>query len=212
VPTDHRHDQQPVNANSHSNHRHHAHSPHRHQSSLPPESERLSPSLPEKPPTSSRPPLRPPSLHPPPSVQAQNPVSTVTTIKIASAVPNKEISYPAPPIQVQNPTSAVPHKEIVSPSPAYYSPSAVANHPSPSGLVQPHRSAIRVPNPNSFEKAPIIETNYIPKPYDDNSIQSYGPGTLSVARRTSSNPGASGHRWYDHNYDKRVKPLTAYDE
>ena len=38
-------------------------------------------------------------------------------------------------------------------------------------------------------------------------MQSYGPDKLSVVRRSGLHPSAPGNRWYDHDYDKRVKPL-----
>jgi hypothetical protein len=60
---------------------------------------------------------------------------------------------------------------------------------------------------NRFEKAPIMQLNYVAKPFDNTSIHTYGPGNITVLRRTSSQSVPNGNRWYDHDYRKNVQPL-----
>jgi len=65
---------------------------------------------------------------------------------------------------------------------------------------------------DGYEKVPIIKTNYVAKSADSHSINNYEPGTISIVKRSSLRSAAPGNRWYDHDYNKRIKPLTVNDD
>ncbi|CAF0929180.1 unnamed protein product [Rotaria sordida] len=60
---------------------------------------------------------------------------------------------------------------------------------------------------SSFEKAPMVQLNYVVKPSEKNSKHIYELDNMTVMRRTSSQVMPYGSRWYDNDYNKNVKPL-----
>ena len=103
---------------------------------------------------------------------------------------------------------------VVTPKPP--SPVLIEKSP-PVVVVQPRQTpqptappSVLVPS-NNFEKAPPMKINYIPKSPDTHSIHNYTSGPLTVVQRSSSVNVKPGNRWYDYDYDKRVKPLVVDD-
>lgn len=65
---------------------------------------------------------------------------------------------------------------------------------------------MNVPPPaNAFEKAPMVQLNYVVKSFDNKSSHTYGLETITVMRRTSSQAVQLGNRWYDYNYHTNPK-------
>ncbi len=142
-----------------------------------------------------------------PSFQAQKPVSSVVTYKLTSPFANEELKSPSP-LPVRQLPSVIAKKSATTILPEKPSNPVIVNqHQSPRPKSIPSFFATS----NNFEKAPVIEINYIPKSPSSHSIHKYGPGTMSIVRRSASQFITPGNRWYDHDYDKRIKPLTIND-
>ena len=62
-----------------------------------------------------------------------------------------------------------------------------------------------------FERVPFIEINRVAKSVDNNAIYNYGPGPISIVKHSALRQGTAGNRWYDHDYDKRVKSIVVND-
>ncbi len=61
---------------------------------------------------------------------------------------------------------------------------------------------------SGFEKAPMIQLNYVVKSSDNESINTYGPSNITVMRRTSSKFGPYANKWYENDNNKNAKPLA----
>jgi hypothetical protein len=147
-----------------------------------------------------------PSLQPRSSVSVQKQVPTVISYKIRSPLVNEQLLSPTPPLP--RPPTVVRQKPFV--------PVMIEKPTSPIAVTQYSSSPILLKSTSpplsttadSFEKAPMMEMHYVAKSTDDNSVPTYGPGKMTIVRRTASQSITPGNRWYDHAFDKRVKPLV----
>lgn len=53
---------------------------------------------------------------------------------------------------------------------------------------------------HSFDQAPKVNINYVVKPNERNSKHTYDFGSITVARRVTSQGGTRGGKWYDNEY------------
>ena len=58
-------------------------------------------------------------------------------------------------------------------------------------------SAPQTTNIGGFERAPMMQLNYIAKPTDNKSIHNYGSGNITILHRTSLQSVPYGNKWYD---------------
>jgi hypothetical protein len=121
-------------------------------------------------------------------------------------VPNKE--FIASPSSVRHSSSMIV-KNTSSPTLTEnpLSPVVVKQHQTPQRRMSNATQPSFLIQPNSFEKAPAIGTNYIAKPPDNHPLHSYASGPLTIVQRSPLRHITPGNRWYDHDYDKRVKLL-----
>jgi hypothetical protein len=120
------------------------------------------------------------------------------------SIVNKELSSPA--IPLKKPVALVPTIEhsfsVLSPKPR----SSVLEEQQPLHDIPLSNTTNRV-TASSLEKAPMIQLNYVVRSSDNKSIPTYGPGNITVIRRTSSQTVSHGTRWYDYDYNKNTQPL-----
>ena len=121
------------------------------------------------------------------SVLGPKPSSSVP--KLVTPVPTTDQSFS---VLGQNPSSPALLKERVSPS-LYRS-------------TLPHTTNIIVPA-SSFDRAPMVQLNYVAKSSDNKSMHTYGSSKITVMNRTSLGSTSYGQRWYDYDYDQNAKPL-----
>ncbi|CAF1116775.1 unnamed protein product [Rotaria sordida] len=181
----HRHHQHNHTSDGHNHHRsHHHHHHHHHSSSSITENEISNPSIVKADATSSR-----PLVEDPPSLQTKNPITPVTY---------RELVIPSP---------AVESTSVVAPK--SQTPVIIKQQPPPRPLTMPLTVSSSLPvTADNFENAPILVTNHVLKSSDKKSIHTFGSDTVSIVKRTQSQPSTPGGRWYEHNYDKRITPLT----
>ncbi len=141
---------------------------------------------------------RPPSS----SVQVQKPVSSAVMYKIASPVANNEV--------IASPLPSIHHSPSVSTKKPSF-PVAGKQYQFFQPTIPERISPLLLVVSDSFERAPIMEINYVPQSPGSHSIHNYGPGTMSVVRHDSLQNTTPRNRWYDHDYDKRIKSLIIND-
>ncbi|CAF3337192.1 unnamed protein product [Rotaria sp. Silwood1] len=150
--------------------------------------------------------------HPPPPA-TENESTNPSTLK-ADAISSRPLAEDPPSLQTTSLITPVVNKEILTSQPVIDSTSVVAQKSSTPVVVKQQPLPPTTISPslpvtmNNFEKAPILVTNHVLKSSDKKSINSYGADTLSIVKRTQSQPSTPGSKWYEHDYDKRIKPLT----
>ncbi|CAF4062336.1 unnamed protein product [Rotaria sp. Silwood2] len=176
----HHHHHHTSNGHNHNDHHHHHHHQHRHSSS----------------------PL------------TENKSSNTSIVK-ADTTP-RPLAEDPPSLQTKKTIVPVANKELITSPPVTDSISVVAQR-SPTPVVVKQQPPPTIPmtvspslpvTVDNFEKAPILVTNHVLKASDKKSIHSYGTGSLSIVKRIQSQTSTSGGKWYEHDYDKRITPLT----
>ncbi|CAF0846176.1 unnamed protein product [Rotaria sp. Silwood1] len=117
--------------------------------------------------------------------------STTSTKEQSSSVFVKNTSNEKP----LSPSSIQP-KVSSQAEQVYVPPPSISNNVS-----FPHTAAA-----DSFEKAPMVQLNYVVKPSEKNSKHIYELGNITVVRRTSSQAMPYGGRWYDKDYNTNIQP------
>ena len=152
-----------------------------------------------------------PQYSPYPPVIPQQPVRPVVAYHIAPPVTNRDL-LPSPQL-VQRSTSMNIKKDLSTNSAENpLSPTVAQQHQTsqPASSKTIHTSLL-VPA-SSFEKAPPLGRNYIAKSPDSRSLHNYVAGPLTIVRKSPLRHETSGNRWYDHDYDKRVKSINNNDD
>ncbi|CAM4805879.1 unnamed protein product [Rotaria magnacalcarata] len=108
---------------------------------------------------------------------------------------------------VQKPTVVVASKKkITTPRSEYYSTPVLVKQNPP--LVSTTVSSPVPVTRTTSELIPVLVTNHVVKSTDKKSIYNYEPGALSIVRQSRSQTPTTGSKWYEHDYEKRIKTLT----
>lgn len=147
------------------------------------------------------------------------PVTVKRIITPAASVPLAQQQQPInltanrqPTVVLPPPPPPPPQSVLMQQSPTMMIKASPTPFPFPQELPpSPIRQPPIVIKSDEFERAPFIETNRVAKSPDKNAIYNYGPGPISIVKNSATRQGTAGNRWYDHDYDRRVKSLLATD-
>jgi hypothetical protein len=146
----------------------------------------------------------------PPAIPPQKQVRPVLAYHIMPAVANGEL-LPSPQLVQQSSSMNIKKDLSLNSTENPLSPTVAKQHETPQPTISKTlHSSLLVPA-SSFEKAPPLGRNYIAKSPDNHSLHNYVAGPLTIVRKSPLRHATSGNRWYDHDYDKRVKSISTSD-